>query len=93
MTDDEISAALKARAGDVITFTSAVDTLCEEIGFSRATLITAFVSPAHCERMDLDLLVISHIADGIDESLEADFLSGLRERHPVLFRETEHEVA
>ncbi len=87
LTDDEISAALKARAGDVLTFASAVDTLCEEIGFSRSTLITAFVSPAHCERIDLDLLLISHMADGIDESLEADFLCGLRERHPVLFRE------
>ena len=93
LTDDEISVALKARAGDALTFASAVDSLCEEIGFSRATLITAFVSHLHCERIDLDLLLISHIADGIDESLEAELLSGLRKRHSVLFRESEHPTA
>ena len=93
LTDDEIAAAFRARAGDALTFASAVDTLCEEIGFSRATLITAFVSPAHCERIDLDILLISHFAEGIDESLEAEFLSGLRKRHSLLFREPERATA
>jgi len=93
MTEHEIADAMKARAGEVMAFTSAVDSLCEEIGFSRAKLIAAFVSPVHCESIDLNLELISHLADGVDERLEAEFMAGLRQRHPVLFPESETATA
>jgi hypothetical protein len=63
-----------------------VDALCEEIGYRREQLITAFVSHAHAEQIENDIACVAQFADAIDPDLEAEFLSGFRSRYDDLFR-------
>jgi len=82
---EEISAAVLARAREAATFASVFDSACEEIGFSRETLVRAFLSPYHSEQLDIELPIVEHFAQGIDEQLRADMLAAVRRRHPALF--------
>lgn len=82
---EEISAAALARAREAATFARVFDSACEEIGFSRETLVRAFLSPYHSEQLDIELPIVEHFAQGIDEQLRADMLAAVRRRHPALF--------
>jgi hypothetical protein len=77
---------LKARAVELLSCVAAVDALCEEIGYRREQLITAFVSHAHAEQIENDIACVAQFADAIDPDLEAEFLSGFRSRYDDLFR-------
>ena len=83
---EEIAEAVFARAREAATFASCFDAACEEIGFSRDTLVRAFVSPYHAEQLSIELPIVEHFTrEGIDEQLKADMLEALRKRHPALF--------
>lgn len=83
---EEIGAAVFARAREAATFASCFDAACEEIGFSRDTLVRAFVSPYHSEQLDIELPIMEHFTrEGLDEQLKADMLEALHNRHPALF--------
>lgn len=82
---EEIAAAIFARAQEVVTFVSVYDEACKEIGFSRETLISAFVSPYHSEQLDIEIPITQHFAQDIDEQLKRDMLAAVHRRHPSLF--------
>lgn len=83
---ENIEQAFVERSRELLSFVSAIDRLCEEIGFSRDKLIRAFLNDLYAEQLDLDIELLIHFADGIDESFETMFLTRMRKRYSVLFQ-------
>lgn len=83
---EEIATALFERSKETASIAAAFDEACEAIGFSRDTLVRAFVSPPHAEQLELELEIVKHFArDGLDEQLKTETLDTLYNRHRVLF--------